>query len=81
MRDFMKFTSKTVLHIDIKYDSSELIMANQGGKHEIKIDDFCGFDNIDELVISVQLDPSERSRFNFIKGEADKHKERVANEN
>jgi len=64
----MKFTSKTVLHIDMKYDSSELIMANQGGKHEIKITDFESFNNIDELVISIQLDPSQRARFNHVTG-------------
>lgn len=34
-----------------------------------------------EIVFTIQMDQSDQSRFNFIKTEADKHKERVKDEN
>lgn len=85
----MHYSVKRKLYIPITMDSSEAIIFNQGGMHQIVLsrheaweeddnNDNSIIDSLkqdwDEIVITIQM--PDASRFNFIKNEADKHKQR-----
>lgn len=79
----MKYEIKKKILIDMTLDSSEAIMFNQGGKHEICL----SADTLDDLdwencaiEISIQMERNSQGRFDFITSEAAKHRVRE-NEN
>jgi len=71
---------KVKIHKTITYhttlDSSEMIMFQKGGQHKVKIEPN-DLSSYDEVIITVQLDRNEQDRFDFITGEAKKHKENI----
>lgn len=79
----MKYELKKTLHIATTLDSSEAIMFNQGGRHQIVInpnltedddeDRKIEWHSFDEIVFSVQM--VDKGRFDFITGEARKQKQ------
>lgn len=82
----MKFTTKKILEINVTLDSSEAVMFNQGGKHTINLKESqsdysekestpIDFEPFDVIAISFQIDKSHQARFNFIHGEAQKHRD------
>jgi hypothetical protein len=90
----MKYSVQKVLRIDLTMDSSELIIFEKGGRHEVLIkkeydpeegddDGWLGNElkgHWDEVKITVQSE--DRGRFNFIKESAEKneHFKRMQNE-
>lgn len=81
----MKLSIKKKITFDLTLDSSEAIMFTQGGKHKINLktdDDYHNYNlnDYDEVEFSVQLARNEQGRFDFITGEAAKHREIYDNE-
>jgi hypothetical protein len=86
----MKWQITKKIIFDFTLDSSEAIMFTKGGRHEkVFIKENCYddedrfFPNIsefDEIIIRFQLERNDKGRFDFITGEAEKHKESVKNE-
>lgn len=70
-----KITKK--ICVELTLDSSEAIMFSKGGRHKI---DLCTHDfdsdhlNDHEVEISIQIEKDQQGRYNFITGEAEKHK-------
>ncbi len=90
----MKFKVIKKVLVDLTLDSSEAIMFTKGGRHTVSLteDQLHGIDKDDDeddfsgknqqiFEISVQLQRDDQGRFDFINGEASKHKERVQDEN
>ena len=90
----MKYTLTKKVLLDIEMDSSEAIMLNEGGKHKINVksneimngknnnrkhEDWEDEDSVFDVEISIKI--SDLNRFSFIRKEAQKHKERIENEN
>lgn len=83
----MEYTTKRTLKIRFEINSSELIMLQNGGAQiytykNTMDDDSLGrrllneLDDCDEFSVIFQLDGSEKSRYDFINKEANKHLER-----
>ena len=82
----MKYNIKKKVTLNLTLDSSEMIMFTKGGRHNVEIDPLDLFTHENDLhnfefEITVQMERSELGRFEFITGEAEKHKERQSNEN
>jgi hypothetical protein len=76
----MKAEITKKITIDLTLDSSETIMFTKGGMHKIFIGSELFNDKYDEYEITIQIASNEQEHFDFITGEAKKHKERVLNE-
>ena len=83
----MKHSIRKKVYLDLTLDCSESVMYAKGGKHKVNFDSFYlqfydsdGTPENVELEISIQMERNEKSRFDFINGEAERHKERVNNE-
>jgi hypothetical protein len=73
----MKYNIKKKIYLDMTLDSSELVMFNKGGKFKVEISSDIlaaqiGYDDEGKLSryvpveLSVQIDPAEKYRFNFV---------------
>jgi|SRR5580658_2108339 hypothetical protein len=73
----MKVNIKRHLFINAELDSSEAIMFTQGSKYTIDLKHEYAFDpeEFDDIKLSFYIERSENARFNFITGEAKKHRE------
>lgn len=78
--------------VDLTLDSSETIMFTKGGKHKINLNakdlifndgndfDFEEGEDVKryaEIEISIQMDGSDKARYDFINEEAKKHRQRA----
>jgi len=83
----MKYKIVKILRIETTLDSSESIMFNKGGAHEINIkafypDDneeeptsiFPGWDLFDQIIVRVQMEKGSVGTFNRITEEAKAHR-------
>ncbi len=93
----MKAVIRRKIFLDLKLDSSEAVMFNQGGRHSVSInpgalswnipdeEDYEEGDkslsNQYELEITVQIDKQHQSRHDFIMKSAAEHMQRKENEN
>lgn len=86
----MKLKLKKTLNLDFTLDSSEAIMFSKGGMHTFIMNQSSDdeddnhqldFSEYHEVKITFQLERNEQGRFDFITGEAEKNKQRVADEN
>jgi hypothetical protein len=93
----MKAQIRRKIFLDLKLDSSEAVMFNQGGKHSISLnpdefswnipdredceDDENPLSNKFELEISVQIDKKHQGRHEFIMKSAAEHMQRKEDEN
>jgi hypothetical protein len=76
----MQCNIKKELYLNFTLNSSEAIMFNEGGKHSVNIkeavyEEDMNFDEYSKIEVSFQLSKDDRSRFDFIAGEAKKHRE------
>ena len=82
----MKLAITKKITLDLTLDSSETIMFTQGGKHKIDLktdDDYHNYNlnDYDQVEITVQMERNAQGRFDFITGQAAKHREVYDNEN
>lgn len=86
----MKFKVNKILHVECTLDGSETIMFSKGGRHQIELfkydpnddekDSNLNLDDIPDfhkMIISFQMERGSQGYHEWIKSEADKHKERV----
>ncbi len=89
----MKKNVKRIVTVNLTLDSSEMIMFTKGGIHKIKMNlhdifpdrfnseyDEDESDPNDDFIITVQMESVDLNRYNFISGEACRHKQRTLEE-
>jgi hypothetical protein len=77
----MKLTITKKITLDLTLDSSETIMFTQGGKHKIDLNTDEDLSEYNQIEITVQMERNAQGRFDFITGQAAKHREAYDNEN
>jgi len=74
----MKFHHKIQkkLTIELFMDSSELIMFNKGGRHDIELPPIIKnmIDNDTKLIITIQLERNQQGRFDHVFGPGQEHR-------
>ena len=76
----MEYQITKTISIDAILSSSETIILNKGGKHQIILESIKDFDSFDRIIFSIQLKADERHKHSFIIKSAAQHLNNLSKE-